>query len=362
MSDVNKEIDEMAEKMEKSTKTPKEVLMDTIREIGPEKLREKIPTLSKSEKEVLHDALEEMKKAVSMDDAYAAPVIEGNVKDTKLQEEVANDDADEKLMKPTTAQHNHQGDVTPEGREGQVIKSDEEPAEEAVEKGEMMSVKEDKKEDKKIAEKEAKKEVKEHEDKMHTKKCMKKSEDEEMKEKLVALKKSIEEELGEGATPELVKAEMKTRMLKEEDQSGDAPKMEEKTRAKKEKLAEEAGEDNKKNMSKSVEWADKDQMFKSDFGGRNHSFSVNKFYDDAIEKSEKPEEELKKSEDGEAKEDLNDIIAKGGDASWDEVKTDRMIKSNNDKISGKFHKSFADNEIAQALGLTEEEAKKILGE
>jgi len=362
MSDLNTEIEEMAEKMEKSTKEPKELLIETLQEMGPDKLREKIPTLNKSEKEVLFNALEEMKKAVSMDDAYAAPVIEGDIEDTKLQEEIASDDADEKLVKPEAAKHNHQGDVSPEGRDGHVIKG--------------MS---DKEEDKKIAEKEAKKEVKEHEKEMHAKKaCMTKSEDEEMKEKLIALKKSIEEEVGERATPELVKAEMKKRMLKEEGQLGDAPEMEkEKTRGDKArpeaiKVEEENREaqdkvDDKsqgqeKKMKKSVNWADENELFKSSKGGRNHSFSVGAYYDEAIKKSEEePKEEVKKSE-GEAKEDLNDIIEKGGDASWDDVTTERMIKSNKEKVTGRFYKSFATNEIAEALGLTEEQAKEVLGE
>ena len=72
-------------------------------------------------------------------------------------------------------------------------------------------------------------------------------------------------------------------------------------------------------------------------------------------------ERLSRLSEGEAKEDLNDIIAKGGDANWDMVNTDRLLKANGEKIKGKFVKSFEEDEIAAALGLTPEEAKKILG-
>ena len=92
-----------------------------------------------------------MKKAASpsMDDNYQAKYVKGDVyKDTVIQEDKADDDADEKLVKPANAKMKHQGDNNPEGFEGQVIKGS-------------------KKQMKQIAEKEAKEEVDDHNKEMH---------------------------------------------------------------------------------------------------------------------------------------------------------------------------------------------------
>lgn len=344
MSDINKEIDQLASDLAKSQKTPKEVLFDTIRELGPAGIRAKLPTLEKSEQELLLGALQEMKKAVSMDDQYAAKYVQGNIKDTKIQEDKADDDQDEKLVKPEAATINHQGTPTP-GWEGQVIKGKE------MEKKEMKDV----------ADKEAKKEVGKHEDKMHdAKKKVKSGDKAKMKEGMLEMKKALEEKLG-STDAELIKGEMK-KLLAEESQDGDAPEMNEATRAKKESVpAIELGKDNKKNMTKSAVWGGENDLIKACTQGRNHHFSMNEYIDEVLKEAGKPVEEVKKSETVK-KEDLNDIIAKGGDANWDMINTDRLLKANKDKVRGTIVKSFADNEIAQALGLTEEEAKKILGE
>lgn len=200
----------------------------------------------------------------------------------------------------------------------------------------------------------------------------KKSKDEK-KEALKKIKKSVEDQLKEKgvvATPELVKSEMK-RLLKEEDQDGDAPEMNEKTRTNKENVASlDMGKDNKeaqkkvndeKQGMKKALWGNENDLLKANTNGRNHHFSMDDYIDQVLAESTKPAEDVKKS-NSESKEDLNDIIAKGGDASWDQINCDRLVKANNDKIKGKFVKSFEPNEIAEALGLTEEEAKKILGE
>lgn len=205
--------------------------------------------------------------------------------------------------------------------------------------------------------------------------AMKKSDAEskaQAKEALVEIKKSIEKqlkELGEQPTPELVKSEMK-RLLAEEDQDGDAPEMNEKTRANKESVpALEMGKDNKeaqkkvndeKQGIKKAIWAGEQDLLKARTNGRNHHFSMEQYIDEVLANASKEGEPIQKSVD--KKEDLNDIIEKGGDANWDMVNTDRLLKANGEKVKGKFVKSFEDNEIAQALGLTDEEAKKILGE
>lgn len=125
--DLNKEIEEMAEVMEKSSQEPKERLFALIKSLGPQGLKSKLDELSDEEKKVLKAALEEMtlKKAVEFDkEARGAKMIQGKVVDTIIQEDIASDDADEKLVKPEAAKMNHQGTPT-DGWEGQVIKGQE---------------------------------------------------------------------------------------------------------------------------------------------------------------------------------------------------------------------------------------------
>lgn len=368
MPNIEQEIEQIADQLEKSNQTPKDKLFETIRQLGPQGIKAKLATLEKSDKELLLSTLQEMKKAVEMDKNYAAKYVQGKVTDTKIQEDKADDDQDEKLVMESAATINHQGTPTP-GWEGQVIKGKEPMKKEDV---------------KQVADKEAKKEVGKHEGKMHDKKCMKKGDmpfkdlkddkksKDEKKEALKKIKKSVEDQLkefGVEATSELVKSEMK-RLLAEESQDGDAPEMNEKTRANKENVpALDMGKDNKEaqkkvndekqGMKKSAAWSGEQDLLKANTFGRNHHFSINEYLDEVLANADKkPEETIQKSEQ---KDDLNDIIEKGGDANWDMVNTDRMLKSNNEKIKGRFVKSFEDDEIAAALGLTPEEAKKILG-
>lgn len=354
MSDIEKEIEQVAETLEKSAKTPKEILFDTLRQLGSEGIKAKLPTLEKAEKEMVRDALLEMKKAVAMDKEYQAKFVQGKITDTIIQEDKADDDQDEKLVMKEAAVQNHQGTPT-EGWEGQVIKGKEVMKEKQVEK---------------IADKEAKQEVGKHEDKMHdAKKKVKSGKKDEMKEGLKEMKKALEEFHGDKATPELIKGEMK-KLLAEEDQDGDAPEMNEKTRANKENVpALDMGKDNKEaqkkvndekqGMKKAI-WAGEQDLLKANTNGRNFHFSFEDHVIQVFQDSQKPAETLNKSQS--KKEDLNDIIEKAKDASADSVECEKLLKQNKEKINGKMVKSFADNEIAQALGLSEEEAKKILGE
>ncbi len=338
MPTIETEIEQVAEQLEKSTQSPKEQLFETIRKLGPEGIRAKLPSLEKSERDVLVSALEEMAKAVSMDKDYAAKFVQGKITDTKLQEDKADDDQDEKLVKPEAAKMDHQGTPT-EGWEGQVIK------------GKEM----DKKDVKEVAEKE----VKDHESEMHEgKKKVKSGDKDKMKEGMKQMKKALEIKMPE-ASPELIKSEMK-KLLAEESQEGDAPEMNEATRAKKESVpAIELGKDNKKNMTKSAVWSGENDLLKANTGGRNFHFSLEEYVAQVQKEKDAAAPELKKSE---GKEDLNDIIEKGGDRNAKHFETEKLMGENKAKINGKVVKSFEDNEIAQALGLTAEEAKKILGE
>lgn len=455
MPNIEQEIEKTAETMEKSSKTSKERLFEAIRALGPEGVRAKLPSLEKSERELLVSALEEMKKAVSMDDAYQAEFVQGKLKQTIIQEDKADDDQDEKMVKPEAATIAHQGSPT-DGWEGQVIKAksdvkskmdpgtedkdlekipEPENAEQAnsKKKDSMKKSDEGKETSKKLKEMESqdggkkkpKKDDKDMEkgkdmekcgDGMYKKmgvpegvdadkqeRCVKKVKKEgkgknpyaicnaSMKkggpidaETLAALNEIrldvMEQLVQKGIMPEatLVKGEMK-RLLAEEDQDGDAPDMSNaKTRASKEDVkALDLADDNKdaqkkvndekqgkdsdaKVMKKSVGWSEANALLKAHTGGRNHHFSLEEYINTVLKETAKPAESLAKSQS--KKEDLNDIIEKGGDRTWDHIECDRLVKSNGEKINGKLVKSFKDDEIAQALGLTEEEAKKILGD
>jgi hypothetical protein len=78
--------------------------------------------------------------------------------------------------------------------------------------------------------------------------------------------------------------------------------------------------------------------------------------DDILAKLREKKGSMKKSED------LNEIIAKAEDCTWYDLQKSAELEKNEQIRQGKLVKSFEDNEIAQALGLSEEEAKKILGE
>lgn len=178
MSEIDKEINEIAEKMQKSTADGTELLKATIMELGPEGLKKALsatkedgsPVLSEENVQMLKSFIEEISKAkaVAMDDKYTPKKTETKAEDMKTEAQTGSDDEDEKLMKEKAKKQKHQGDNSPEGFEGQVIKA--EGASMAGGAGSLLKGdegSEDEKQDKKIAKEAAKKEVKEHEDDMH---------------------------------------------------------------------------------------------------------------------------------------------------------------------------------------------------
>lgn len=391
MDEITKQITEMAEKVEKSTQSPNERLFAIIKSLGPAGLKDKLATLSDDEKLVLKAALEEMtlKKAVEFDkEAQSAKMIQGKFTDTIIQEDIASDDADEKLVKPAAAVMNHQGTPT-DGWEGQVIKSiqdNEEQLDQLIEKA-MAKCNDDKMVMKKLKDKgmdEGK--VQGALDKYKAK--MKKSDEdiekgkmkearEDAKEKIMQME---EKEHGTKDPKKLVQAEKdEKKMMKKSDedlekgkalpeksnpevnQVGDAPELEGgKQMAKKSPAPniEDNAKANKKNMTKSCSWEDENRLFKSNALGRNHSFNLETFVNETLKLENQQPTEIKKSE---GKEDINDIIEKGGDTTWDDIAKSEAIK--NHKTSGQLIKSFDDvADIASAMGITVEEAKKILGE
>lgn len=123
MNKVDQEIEAMAEKMEKSTTDFSSEIRETIKLLGPEGLKKAMPSLSEEQAELLQHVLQDMRKAVEMDKEYAAKRKREDLKDTKFDTEFADDDQDEKLVKPEAAKQNHQGNPI-EGWEGQIIKGE----------------------------------------------------------------------------------------------------------------------------------------------------------------------------------------------------------------------------------------------
>ncbi len=403
---LEQEIEEMAGTLEKATQDPFEKAELVIKSLGKDGLKERLSSLSQEDKVVLKSVLEQMKlkKAISFDkEAQSAKAIQGKVVDTIIQEEIASDDADEKLMKPEAAKMDHQGTPT-DGWQGQVIKGENEDPKEkkarldfGVKKPTKTPMPSDQKEAKKEEMKAMKKSfeemVKAMQDKGFEKaQCLEASkragkeeltkaietfwnEDIEKAKKEDAAKKIMAMEAKEHGTKDpkkLVEAEkkenMKKGMNKEEDQLGDAPEMKEKALGTKgsapniEDVAEASKQAQKdvNNMSvkepmKKAVWDDENRLLKANTLGRNFHFDVSQFVVETLKNEGQPQTELKKSE----KEDLNDLIEKSMDRDWTQVNTERSLSEV--KTSGKIVKSFEDNDIAAILGLSEEEAKKLLG-
>ena len=109
-------------------------------------------------------------------------------------------------------------------------------------------------------------------------------------------------------------------------------------------------------MKKSVSWDDEQRLLKANTQGRNFHFNVEQFIDETIA-NEPKEETVVKSET--KKDDLNDLIQKGEDRNWDQVNDERRKAAV--KTNGSLVKSFDDQALADAMGMTVEEMNKILG-
>jgi hypothetical protein len=85
---------------------------------------------------------------------------------------------------------------------------------------------------------------------------------------------------------------------------------------------------------------------------------VEQFITETIATEPKPEESIAKSE---GKEDLNDLIKAKKDKSWNQVDGEKMKEEAKKKENGKLVKSFSDEDLREAMGLTEDEYSKIIG-
>lgn len=124
---IEQEIEQMAEEMAKShtaTTSDYEYLADIVKSMSPGQLKAVVPNLTKSQKVLLSEVLEDMVKG-------AAPTtepesnMEPTSKEDKAKKKGSHDDEDEAIKKESLASHKQQGDNSPEGFEGQVIKGEE---------------------------------------------------------------------------------------------------------------------------------------------------------------------------------------------------------------------------------------------
>jgi hypothetical protein len=169
-------------------------------------------------------------------------------------------------------------------------------------------------------------------------------------------------------------------ILEEEKQSNDTAQMTEESKDLGDHL--NMGKDNKKvqddvnnmkveGMKKSVSWKPEDALLKANTQGRNFHFNVGDFVEGMLKAEE---EEKKRKKDGKPardegvekemkKADINDLIEKGQDRSWfQEDMAKSLANAEAQKNTASLAKSFNEVEdMAVLLGLTPEEAKKILG-
>lgn len=208
-------------------------------------------------------------------------------------------------------------------------------------------------------------------------------------EKREKMKKAIEKAFTKAMQKAIEKAD---KILAEEDQLGDAPNLEvggqNKSGVKKEdvpalntgaanKQAQEAVNDlsqgksgevkkadtpaaTEQKVKKSVSWEGQDRLLKTHILGRNFNFNVEQFIDETLKNEPKTTTEVKKSET-EKKPDINDLIEKSQDTTWDQLDHERLMADNAKKVNGKVTRSFNETDIADILNLSPEETKKILG-
>lgn len=127
--EIDKEIEDIATAMVKSVVDGKQVLFDTIMNLGPEGLKKALPTLTPEQQELVKQALAEMTKATHLpevtQDASVLSPVHTKTKNAKLKTESlsGSDNQDEKLMQDKNKDIDHQGDHKVEGLESPVIKA-----------------------------------------------------------------------------------------------------------------------------------------------------------------------------------------------------------------------------------------------
>lgn len=339
-------------------------IVDQVYNLGPDALKKATEHLSEGQKELLGKILkkakgeqvmstEKIEKAEAKNLDKEAIKKPKNVKDLDSHEVPQDpqgfDAEDEKMVKFEMAEHKHQGDNSPEGIEGQVIKAKQEKDDEEYEMPKKDAIKEHQKlvqvlespshkDDKKEAKKQ-KKELKE----------MKKS--------------NLDEVLENEANLVVICKAMQAKGKSKEDFLNQAKKRNMDS-AKCEKCWDMAS----KKMEKSVKWNDwnADVLGASTKRGRN---LVVKGFNEYLESEGQKAEELAKSkteifsnpsEYKGGKLSLNDLIEQGLDRSQDQINSTKEKVASAALRTAKFSKSFSDEDLNSTLRISQEDAEKAI--
>lgn len=394
-----------------------EAILETAQILGVAGLKKAVEGLSDLQKGILMEILTKGKKSPEMPMAAS-----DNAKPQKAQEPLTSERSnerstkeDDKLVKPANAEIQHQGDSSPEGREGQKIEDPKDKGEEEEDEKPLnkLSVSD-------TSEKEDEEERK-HQKKNSVKKALvngageKYEADSEAvdpyakdKSKSNPYKKNIKDAAKEDAKEgkKMSKAEslpmagkgktnlkhaddvlksmierMQERQMKKSEvfEKFDAQGYDLDTIAKIWESVEKAMKEPKKDEKKEEKPKMEKKMAKSWTEFDNNSFflgadkkrGINAHYDtvDQLEKDTKETAEtIKKggylNDSGEKltkstpKVDINDIIEKGGDFSDCGLETAKQVIAS--KVSAKFMKSFDDSDLETALGIDAAKAEEIL--
>lgn len=369
---LDQEIESLAKSMEASAEDQHQLLLDVLSDMEPEEIKKSAEDMTPDEQEHLFKALQDLKKAASVPKSAETPLDPkmkvAKITDSVIEEDITNDDLDEKLVQDKNKNVKHQGDDSV--LDGQVIKAKD------------MSDKECEQ----VADKEAKVEVKNHEEEMHKSDEIEEIEevDEETNEisKAKTIMRNGERFYADGpnsgkkvgtvkgkrdagkvttqghkdATKDTVESlKEQGASFKDQQSARRAAKQADKLKVKEVPKAEEAKPGV---VEKSVVWKDDNHLLKANQLGRNHHFSVNDYYAQAIEALRKSQEagtDLKKSE----KVDINYIIAKGLDTNSAHIEELRKAEASAKIQTGSKTKSFDEAEIAKSLGLTVEDIETI---
>lgn len=126
VTEIDKEIEDLAENMAKSTTDSRQLLFDTIMELGPEGLKKAAADLTSDEQELLKSCVADLAKAQAVSQDLTPEKTTTDANKMKTESLSGSDDEDEKkLMDEKNANHPHQGGPKdkPEGWEGQIIKA-----------------------------------------------------------------------------------------------------------------------------------------------------------------------------------------------------------------------------------------------
>lgn len=360
---IDEEMDKVAESLEDLSKSENpepidseegmEALVKAIQTMSPGALRAKKHLLTDSQKVVFVKALKKAR------DLTAAAQMDDNKKPQKTREpvteEVSNsaegvDEADEKLMQAENAGQRHQGgqdgNQGPGEWQGEVVKSEETPEGEALAKSEDVSEESEKQPEN--IQKSAKEEHFDGQDQLQKSGLLKEM-IKRMRERGMDRDKCLEAMKKKGYDHTIAKAYW------------EGSETEPSTEPVKKSMTVLVWEDPQKKLlsastrrGQNCHFDTADQILQDEQEYNDFRKSGN------VYRQELTDEELNKSNATPRKIDINEVIEKGGDFTESRLRTAR--ENMGFKHPGKFTVQSVDNDyIAKSMGLSQEEADKILG-